>query len=110
GVGCAMVVRVGVAGSVRGEVDGLSRWRGFFFFKAEEGIRCWSVIGVQTCALPISGQADRSAGAARARRGGAAAPAAAASASASRSEERRVGKECRQRGAPDEYKKRTYQP
>src|SRR5258706_5120427 len=26
-----------------------------FFFKAEDGIRDWSVTGVQTCALPISG-------------------------------------------------------
>src|SRR5262249_56627765 len=27
--------------------------REFFFFKAEDGIRDWSVTGVQTCALPI---------------------------------------------------------
>src|SRR5258706_918547 len=26
----------------------------FFFFQAEDGIRYWSVTGVQTCALPIS--------------------------------------------------------
>src|SRR5258706_5816872 len=26
-----------------------------FFFQAEDGIRYWSVTGVQTCALPISG-------------------------------------------------------
>src|SRR5262249_59000859 len=26
---------------------------GFFFFQAEDGIRDWSVTGVQTCALPI---------------------------------------------------------
>src|SRR5215213_2314031 len=26
----------------------------FFFFQAEDGIRGWSVTGVQTCALPIS--------------------------------------------------------
>ena len=25
-----------------------------FFFQAEDGIRDWSVTGVQTCALPIS--------------------------------------------------------
>src|SRR5437016_4747324 len=32
----------------------------FFFFQAEDGIRDWSVTGVQTCALPISttGQPD----------------------------------------------------
>src|SRR5258706_3367418 len=31
-------------------------WRNdtFFFFQAEDGIRDWSVTGVQTCALPIS--------------------------------------------------------
>src|ERR1019366_9685102 len=28
----------------------------FFFFQAEDGIRDWSVTGVQTCALPISGE------------------------------------------------------
>src|SRR5438046_6487306 len=28
----------------------------FFFFQAEDGIRDWSVTGVQTCALPIAGQ------------------------------------------------------
>src|ERR1019366_8300896 len=26
----------------------------FFFFQAEDGMRDWSVTGVQTCALPIS--------------------------------------------------------
>src|SRR5258706_7962919 len=28
-------------------------WWFFFFFQAEDGIRDWSVTGVQTCALPI---------------------------------------------------------
>ena len=28
----------------------------FFFFQAEDGIRDWSVTGVQTCALPICGR------------------------------------------------------
>src|SRR5438046_9881935 len=31
----------------------------FFFFQAEDGIRDWSVTGVQTCALPISKPAFR---------------------------------------------------
>ena len=31
------------------------RYEYFFFFQAEDGIRDWSVTGVQTCALPISG-------------------------------------------------------
>src|SRR5262249_59686095 len=40
---------------------------GFFFFQAEDGIRDWSVTGVQTCALPIypntnSGVSARTAG------------------------------------------------
>src|SRR5262249_58988750 len=30
--------------------------RSFFFFQAEDGIRDWSVTGVQTCALPIFGE------------------------------------------------------
>src|SRR5258706_5286895 len=30
-----------------------SELRCFFFFQAEDGIRDWSVTGVQTCALPI---------------------------------------------------------
>ena len=32
---------------------GRGRVRGVFFFQAEDGIRGWSVTGVQTCALPI---------------------------------------------------------
>src|SRR5260370_13402201 len=82
----------------------------FFFFQAEDGIRDSSVTGVQTCALPISatadalnlaaqvvaGTEDQSAGAtaqstAQAMRGAVA---------ANRSEERRVGKECRSRWSP----------
>src|SRR3712207_8765526 len=36
--------------------SGLHRWRRlFFFFQAEDGIRDIGVTGVQTCALPISG-------------------------------------------------------
>src|SRR5262249_57888781 len=30
-----------------------TEWCSFFFFQAEDGIRDWSVTGVQTCALPI---------------------------------------------------------
>src|SRR5262249_56189329 len=30
-------------------------WGVFLFFEAEDGIRDWSVTGVQTCALPIYG-------------------------------------------------------
>ena len=35
----------------------------FFFFQAEDGIRDWSVTGVQTCALPISGDNPQTAAA-----------------------------------------------
>src|SRR5258706_16429479 len=31
----------------------------FFFFQAEDGIRDWSVTGVQTCALPIAAKFNR---------------------------------------------------
>src|SRR5438093_6961833 len=82
----------------------------FFFFQAEDGIRDWSVTGVQTCALPIwvetvsavdhggkaaAEQRHRAAqfysvhcGLLRPTRGK-------CRARVSRSEERRVGKECR---------------
>ena len=76
----------------------------FFFFQAEDGIRDWSVTGVQTCALPISNiilcvfiihiilcvfmytgttSSPRTVLSMR-----------------TRSEERRVGKECRSRWSP----------
>src|SRR5690349_23500317 len=86
-----------------------------FFFQAEDGIRDLYVTGVQTCALPIyrhgglvpereepaaeqGGGDDRAQGqAARTEEGrGGGAPAGAQG----RSEERRVGKECRSRWSP----------
>src|SRR5206468_9835734 len=67
----------------------------FFFFQAEDGIRDLIVTGVQTCALPISvwqcpPETDlrRNGEGFRARRCGS---------PDTRSEERRVGKECRSR-------------
>src|SRR5438270_2014456 len=76
----------------------------FFFFQAEDGIRDLTVTGVQTCALPIShvggeGQLHRAAEAGTvdlADRG----------LRHARSEERRVGKECRSRWAPYHEKKK----
>src|SRR5699024_11651326 len=73
----------------------------FFFFQAEDGIRDRNVTGVQTCALPISAAscARRASGdgnqpaPARSARSAARAP----TCPPSRSEERRVGKECRSR-------------
>src|SRR5256885_5211136 len=94
-----------------------------FFFQAEDGIRDYKVTGVQTCALPISrpegavplpfafrpspapagvhaaggvGGERRSAAPTRC----ADAPQAARREWAGRSEERRVGKECRSRWSP----------
>src|SRR5437763_14588977 len=75
----------------------------FFFFQAEDGIRDTSVTGVQTCALPICLiEAERSLQGARQpgvahellRR--------------ERSEERRVGKECRSRWSPYHIRKSTH--
>src|SRR5437667_8998142 len=97
----------------------------FFFFQAEDGIRDRDVTGVQTCALPISrvllavtsvpssstrvplGSATNVTCATRS------ATAAASSgsiprrrAASPRSEERRVGKECRSGWSPDRSKKK----
>src|SRR5262249_59500525 len=82
-----------------------------FFFQAEDGIRDWSVTGVQTCALPISiaplcDSSDVAAAAGASESTGSRETGAEAGASgptegpATRSEERRVGKECRCRWAP----------
>src|SRR5687767_15643276 len=95
---------------------------GFFFFQAEDGIRDKLVTGVQTCALPIWRPAGKGlieiagvptevliafskrrseieAAMAHAGTQGAAA-------AADRSEERRVGKECRSRWSPYHKKKK----
>src|SRR6266446_9031989 len=74
----------------------------FFFFQAEDGIRDYKVTGVQTCALPISSIVSRE------RRSSPEVLAAAWHGKQFRwrSEERRVGKECRSRWAPCHSKKR----
>src|SRR5437667_2939278 len=91
----------------------------FFFFQAEDGIRDRDVTGVQTCALPISFSRGRQSAIAEARalygmlgrllflgvqtNGLATSLTRLRSAllgSPNRSEERRVGKECRSRWAP----------
>src|SRR5690349_24202515 len=97
----------------------------FFFFQAEDGIRDLYVTGVQTCALPISLACAhaRSSGAPRhspepgrllsgAREGQSVLPRLRVDRRRDdgafreeRSEERRVGKECRSRGSPEHYKK-----
>src|SRR5205085_8877911 len=91
----------------------------FFFFQAEDGIRDLTVTGVQTCALPIFAIAARhEASAASGVNGnqsdnskqdaGAVYVFTRANATWSqRSEERRVGKECRSRWWADHEKKST---
>src|SRR5207248_5439789 len=80
----------------------------FFFFQAEDGIRDRTVTGVQTCALPISIHPSTWACppgvcgwiAPRTRWQPSGARCARRSSTQSRSEERRVGKECRSRWWP----------
>src|SRR5687768_18338474 len=84
----------------------------FFFFQAEDGIRDVAVTGVQTCALPICPRSSpwRTASSAGRplyvastpkERHCCSAPSSITIAPArSRSEERRVGKECRSRWSP----------
>src|SRR5207302_6696846 len=75
----------------------------FFFFQAEDGIRDFHVTGVQTCALPISCRTPPSRVPRRAARSSCDRSSARASrrGSSPRSEERRVGKECRSRWSPE---------
>src|SRR5256885_6979287 len=69
----------------------------FFFFQAEDGIRDYKVTGVQTCALPISWpRSSRRPTSRSARRS----PSRCSARIPIRSEERRVGKECRSRWSP----------
>src|SRR5438105_4419030 len=81
----------------------------FFFFQAEDGIRDPLVTGVQTCALPISPLSFAQTSAAKTAPALSAAEREAVShvktetirdVTVARSEERRVGKECRSRWSP----------
>src|SRR5690606_40137091 len=87
----------------------------FFFFQAEDGIRDFHVTGVQTCALPIfahlrfasrrRSEPPPASGTTRTTRATLSrtfllARRAASRTGRRRSEERRVGKECRSRWAP----------
>src|SRR5207249_9674684 len=92
-----------------------------FFFQAEDGIRDRNVTGVQTCALPISccrgsRRRRRSSSSATSSTPGTAPPVTARTGAGSpgrpsaredrrRSEERRVGKECRSGWGADQSKK-----
>src|SRR5438552_19206019 len=79
-----------------------------FLFQAEDGIRDDLVTGVQTCALPIC-YLRRSVSSCRPRNQAASLPARLCQRQRKflRSEERRVGKECRSRWSPDQYKKKA---
>src|SRR5438876_11217187 len=101
----------------------------FFFFQAEDGIRDGRVTGVQTCALPISPSPQTRPTSDRLREtlfnilapqidgarfldlcaGSGAVGIEALSRGAARSEERRVGKECRSGWAPDQQTKKQDQ-
>src|SRR5689334_25436001 len=74
------------------------------FFQAEDGIRDGTVTGVQTCALPISAAA-RCFGTAMSSVSAEPPNTRRSMAMISRSEERRVGKECRSRWATYQSKK-----
>src|SRR5438093_2440291 len=78
----------------------------YFFLQAEDGIRYWSVTGVQTCALPISRKVHFRRGKTREtpswhRRLRVPRPGLRPEIAVPRSEERRVGKESRSVWAPD---------
>src|SRR5688572_33373709 len=79
----------------------------YFFFQAEDGIRDLTVTGVQTCALPISscGSMWRAARARARAQPHRPARSGRPERADERSEERRVGKECRSRGSPPNSKK-----
>src|SRR5438445_12815260 len=89
----------------------------FFFFQAEDGIRDIGVTGVQTCALPISPpprqkpqqiavQNEEEEGEDVGRELGAVVADVGDGDVVARSEERRVGKECRYRWSRYQYKKK----
>src|SRR5437588_6529863 len=82
----------------------------FFFFQAEDGIRDHCVTGVQTCALPIFhvqlGTKSKLFCACGAEFGAEPNKNTCPVCLGWRSEERRVGKECRSRWSPYHYKKK----
>src|SRR5688500_20201119 len=75
-----------------------------FFFQAEDGIRDYKVTGVQTCALPISGNLTATGGLGQATLNWTAATD--NTGIGGRSEERRVGKEGRSQRTPYKGRKK----
>src|SRR5690348_18198296 len=80
----------------KGSRDGCVTWS-FFFFQAEDGIRDGRVTGVQTCALPIWEGSSHEQPRNRREHFDDAERGAVVAQLLARSEERRVGKECRSR-------------
>src|SRR5947209_3503405 len=80
-----------------------------FFFQAEDGIRDIGVTGVQTCALPIS-SADLAPRKRRSSRDAQGAGKDGDRPGKKRSEERRVGKECRSRWTAGHKRKKRATP
>src|SRR5690348_17687405 len=94
-----------------GLVPRLEGHSNFFFFQAEDGIRDGRVTGVQTCALPIYSKRSNTHLRAAGKCCSALNPgerAAYTFARTRRSEERRVGKECRYRWSPYHQKPKQY--
>src|SRR6266446_429833 len=73
----------------------------YFFFQAEDGIRDYKVTGVKTCALPIcAGSCEGDCSAACTAKRAEFDCEGSCKTRCDRSEERRVGKECRSRWSP----------
>src|SRR5688572_24894342 len=95
------VMRIIASGSLAGNAGGASSR---CFVQAEDGIRVLTVTGVQTCTLPIYDDALELLGAStllapnNSRASSLRGPCGVTVTPAARSEERRVGKDCRRRG------------
>src|SRR2546429_2331765 len=85
---------------VHEKVNRFTHWSGFFFFQAEDGIRDVAVTGVQTCALPICRRTLTAGRPATEDSRLGLAVHTSCQHTGKRSEERRVGKECRSRWSP----------
>src|SRR5437588_8977422 len=96
-----------IAGGIASALAGGAMSKLFFFFQAEDGIRDHCVTGVQTCALPISTLRARSASPDVLRSINLVSDELARQVKRHRSEERRVGKECRSRWAAYHQKKKV---
>src|SRR5439155_4458428 len=105
---CSMLMMVYFSSYESGKATGHCRSQ-FFFFQAEDGIRDGHVTGVQTCALPICRSAKATTEPLTSPdRPGRPSLRANVAEGFSRSEERRVGKECRSGWSPNDEKKKRW--